>query len=146
MVSRRLRRYFFVKSYYRWRHVLLLWYSKASRYTALSCTDLADARFWIGSKIIWDKRIYLVKARFSDHLAFTLLSNKSCTNFELHEFFFPPKTCISRPYCSGYRWTFWESSGLAHPNSSSFQWPCLCLGDDHLICSMCVRCMVSSLL
>ena len=24
-------------------------------------------------------------ARFSDHLAFTLLSNKRCTNFELHE-------------------------------------------------------------
>ena len=91
VVSRRLRRYFFVKSYYRWRHVLLLWYSKASRYTALSCTDLADARFWIGSKIIWDKRIYLVKARFSDHLAFTLLSNKSCTNFKLHKFFLSPQ-------------------------------------------------------
>ena len=30
-------------------------------------------------------------ARFSDHLAFTLLSNKSCTNFELHEFFLSPK-------------------------------------------------------
>ena len=30
-------------------------------------------------------------AQFSDHLAFTLLSNKSCTNFELHEFFLSPK-------------------------------------------------------
>ena len=30
-------------------------------------------------------------ARVSDHLAFTLLSNKSCTNFELHEFFLSPK-------------------------------------------------------
>ena len=36
-------------------------YSKASRYTALSCTDLAGARFWIGSKKIWDERIYEVK-------------------------------------------------------------------------------------
>ena len=36
-------------------------YSKASRYTASSCTDLADARFWIGSKNIWAERIYVVK-------------------------------------------------------------------------------------
>ena len=36
-------------------------YSKASRYTASSCTDLAGARFWIGSKKIWDERIYEVK-------------------------------------------------------------------------------------
>ena len=28
---------------------------------------------------------------FFDHLAFTLLSNKSCTNFELHKFFLSPK-------------------------------------------------------
>ena len=55
---------------------------------------------------------------------------------------------------SGHRWPgrtlaqklFQEISGLAHPNSCSFHLPCLCLGDDHLICSMCVRCMVSSLL
>ena len=36
-------------------------YSKASRYTALSCTDLAGASFWMGSKKIWDERIYEVK-------------------------------------------------------------------------------------
>ena len=36
-------------------------YSKASRYTASSCTDLAGAHFWIGSKKIWDERIYVVK-------------------------------------------------------------------------------------
>ena len=36
-------------------------YSKALRYTASSCTDLAGARFWIGSKKIWDERIYEVK-------------------------------------------------------------------------------------
>ena len=28
---------------------------------------------------------------FFDHLAFTLLSNKSCTNFELHKFFLSQK-------------------------------------------------------
>ena len=38
-----------------------LTYSKASRYTALSCTDLAGARFWIGAKKIWDERIYEVE-------------------------------------------------------------------------------------
>ena len=36
-------------------------YSKASRYTASSCTDLAGARFWIGSKRIRDEQIYVVK-------------------------------------------------------------------------------------
>ena len=36
-------------------------YSKASRYTASSCTDLDNARFCIGSKKIWDARIYVVK-------------------------------------------------------------------------------------
>ena len=36
-------------------------YSKASRYTASSCMDLDNARFWIGSKKIWDARIYVVK-------------------------------------------------------------------------------------
>ena len=42
-------------------------YSKASRYTASSCTDLAGARFWIGSKNVWDARFYTflhVFARF----------------------------------------------------------------------------------
>ena len=34
------------------------------------------------------------------HLAFPLLSDKSCTSFELHEFFILNKTCISRPYCN----------------------------------------------
>ena len=33
-------------------------YSEASRYTASSCTDLDNARFWIGSKKIWDARIF----------------------------------------------------------------------------------------
>ena len=33
-------------------------YSKASRYTASSCTDLDSARFWIGSKKIWDARFF----------------------------------------------------------------------------------------
>ena len=30
-------------------------------------------------------------AQFSDHFAFNLLSNISCMNFELHEFFLSPK-------------------------------------------------------
>ena len=74
-------------------------FSKASRYTASSCTDLAGVRFWIGSKKIWDERSYVVKpwaARFFDHLDFTLLSKKSCTNFELHDFFSFPKKRASQ--------------------------------------------------
>ena len=66
---------------------------------ASSCTDLAGARFWIGSRKIWDEQSYVVKpwgAQFFDHLAFTLLSNKSCTNFELHKFFLSPKKCASQ--------------------------------------------------
>ena len=42
-------------------------YSKASRYTASSCTDLDNARFWIGSKKIWEARFLTKKiweARF----------------------------------------------------------------------------------
>ena len=30
-------------------------------------------------------------------------SNSRCTNFELHRFFWSPKTCISRHYCIGFR-------------------------------------------
>ena len=62
-------------------------YSKASRYTTTSCMDLAGARFWIGSKKflswanLWNENLE------QHHLAFILLSNKSCTNFELQEFF-----------------------------------------------------------
>ena len=36
-------------------------YSKISSYTALNYTGLADARFLIGSKIMWDAGIYVVK-------------------------------------------------------------------------------------
>ena len=36
-------------------------HSKASRFTASSCTDLAGAHFWIGSKNSWDEWIYVVK-------------------------------------------------------------------------------------
>ena len=36
-------------------------YRKALRYTASSCTDLSGARFWMGSKKIWDEWIYEVK-------------------------------------------------------------------------------------
>ena len=44
-------------------------YSMASRYT-----DLDNARFWIGSKKIWDARIYVVRAL-------------RCTNFWAARFF-----------------------------------------------------------
>ena len=65
------------------------WYSKASRYKASSFTDLTGAHFWIGSKKIWDERIYVVKLLSST--VFWSLSHKSCTNFELHKFFLSPK-------------------------------------------------------
>ena len=42
---------------------LVRYYSKASRYTASRYTDLDNARFWIGSKNIWD-------ARFCTYCAF----------------------------------------------------------------------------
>ena len=68
-------------------------YSKAARYTASSCTDLAGARFWIRSKKIWDERIYVVKTLsstvFWPSCLHPILSNKSCTNFELNDFFYP---------------------------------------------------------
>ena len=56
-------------------------YSKASRYTASSCTDLDNTRFWIGSKNFWDARfltIFPLAARFC-----TIL-HKFCTI--LHDF------------------------------------------------------------
>ena len=40
-----------------------------------------------------------VSCTFFDDLAFALLSNSSCTNFELQEFSIFQKMCISRPYC-----------------------------------------------
>ena len=36
-------------------------YSKASRFTASSWTNLDNARFWIGSKKIWDAWIFVAK-------------------------------------------------------------------------------------
>ena len=50
--------------------------------------------FELGPKIFEMNEFTLWKpwtARFFDHPALTLLSNKSCTNFELHEFFLSPK-------------------------------------------------------
>ena len=70
------------------------YYSKALNYTSLSYTGLADAHFLIVSYKDWDKRIYAVKSlsyMFIDTFAVTLLSNSSCTNFEVHEFFHSPK-------------------------------------------------------
>ena len=77
-------------------NVVLNWlnYSKALRYMASRCTDLDNARFLIGSNKIWDEQIYVVKTlscTFFDDIAFALLSNSSCMNFELHNFFHSPK-------------------------------------------------------
>ena len=84
-----------LKKYIRkFRWVLHTSYSKASRYTASSCTDLAGAHFWIGSKKIWDELIYEVKTLSSTVFWSSCLHPikfKSCTNFELHEFFLFPK-------------------------------------------------------
>ena len=48
-------------------------YNKASRYPASSCTDLAVARFWIGSKKIWDKWIYVAKTLSSEQHSFLII-------------------------------------------------------------------------
>ena len=55
-------------------------YSRASRYTASSCTDLAGAG-WIGSKNIWDARFCTFLHDFA-HFC-TLLNN---TNLPMHGF------------------------------------------------------------
>ena len=60
-------------------------YSKASRYTASSCTDLDSTRFWIGSKKPWDARFLINcyemhvfwEARILKNIVF------SCTDFDL---------------------------------------------------------------
>ena len=44
------------KSQLFWHTNALSMYSKASRYTASSCTDLDNVHFWIGSKNICDAR------------------------------------------------------------------------------------------
>ena len=82
-------------------------YSKALRIHG--CTDLAGARFWIRSKKIWDERIYEVKTLsstvFWSSCLHPIISNKSCTNFELHDFFLSPKNVhlkalLYNVYCS----------------------------------------------
>ena len=70
-------------------------YSKASRYTASRCMDLDNVRFWIGSKQIWDARIYVVKAaRFFDALAFALKVTQVALILRYKSFSIPQKTCI----------------------------------------------------
>ena len=64
-----------------WKFVIHynLLYSKASRYTASSCTDLDNARFWIGSKNIWDAHF------LNCYLRCTFL-NRVQKKFEMHVF------------------------------------------------------------
>ena len=70
------------------------YYSKASRYTASSCTDLDHARFWIGSKKIWDTRffdkltwdarIFLFCPKNFWDARFLINCSLRCTNFLFH--------------------------------------------------------------
>ena len=82
-------RYFCPGPNQKWSENNGLIYSK--KYTASSCTDLDNARFWIGSKKIWDAQnvVKILSWTFFDVLAFALLSNSSCMSFSI-----PPKTCI----------------------------------------------------
>ena len=59
----------------------------AARTSQVHVFELVPKKLEMNEFMKWKPRA----ARFSDHLAFTLLSNKSCTNFELHEFFLSPK-------------------------------------------------------
>ena len=58
-----------------------LQYSKASRYTASSCTDLAGARFWIGSKNLWDARFCTFLHVFACFCTFLINECLRCTFF-----------------------------------------------------------------
>ena len=60
---------------------------RAARTSQVHVFELGPKKFEMNEFMKWKPWA----ARFSDHLAFTLLSNKSCTNFELHEFFLSPK-------------------------------------------------------
>ena len=68
---------------------------KTSWYTDSSHMDLAGACFRIWSKKKFGMKKFMKwkpwAAQFSYHFAFTLLSNKSCMNFELPEFLLSPK-------------------------------------------------------
>ena len=83
-------------------HELIKWnrYSKASSYTALSYTGLGDARLLIGSKILWNTRIYVVKTLYCIFFPMILhlpyFSNSSYTNFELQKFFHSPQKRASQ--------------------------------------------------
>ena len=61
-----------------------LTYSKASRYTASSCTDLDNARFWIGSKKPWDARFLIncyLRCTFFWEARILINIFLRCTNF-----------------------------------------------------------------
>ena len=121
-------------------------YSKASRYTASSCTDLDNARFWIGSKKNWDERIYVVKTLSSTVFWWSCLWLIKL--LKLHEFWatrvfpFPKKRAsqgltvydftsfpwkLDNPYChisdfacSWHAWQAPHSSGLTHQVSKIY--------------------------
>ena len=60
---------------------------RAARTSQVHVFELGPKKFEMNEFMKWKPWA----AQFSDHLAFTLLSNKSCTNFELYEFFLSPK-------------------------------------------------------
>ena len=63
---------------------------RAARTSQVHVFELGPKKFEMNEFMKWKPWA----ARFSDHLAFTLLSNKSCTNFELHEFSLSPKNVL----------------------------------------------------
>ena len=69
-------------------------YSKASKYTASSCTDLDNARFWIGSKKFWDARFWTILPLAA---RFCMILHKFCT---ILHYFWCLKLGINIYFCS----------------------------------------------
>ena len=65
---------------------------QAARTLQVHVFELGSKKFEMNEFMKWKPWA----ARFSDNLAFILLSNKSCTNLELHEFFHSPKKRASQ--------------------------------------------------
>ena len=57
-------------------------YSRASRYTTSSCTDLDNVRFWIGSKKIWDTRFWSILLEKHEFFIFFPKFFLRCTFFD----------------------------------------------------------------
>ena len=68
----------------------ILFYSKASRYTASSCTDLDSTRFWIGSKKPWDARFlincYEMHVFWEERILMNIFFSCTDFGFKVHMF------------------------------------------------------------